>query len=369
MIYNKVMRTLKPLVIDLVVLLIITVPAFLSLLNNQYFSMHDDQHIVRLFLFDQGIKQGQLYPRWVDGLGFGYGYPLFNFYPPMIYFVSEIFHLLGFSFIWSIKLLVISGYFIAALGIYLLIKELLNKSAAYVGAVLYTYFFYHAVTAYVRGALAEFFSIAVLPWVLYMMFLIAKKPTYLRIVGLAITVAILLLSHPLISFPSLFYMGVCGLFFMYTARTYIIRYSSYLTVALLLGASLSSFFWLPSLAEKKYIMVDDILTTELANYKIHYVYPYQFLYSSWGYGGSGPGLNDGMTFQLGKIHMLLAICAAAMSFIYMFYKKDKKSILFHFWVWFGLLLFSIFMCTEYSSFIWDNVTFLWYLQFPWLFNQ
>src|SRR3989344_5159449 len=120
------MHKLKPIIIDLVLLLIITVPAFIRILNNQFFSMHDDQHIVRLFLLDQGLKQGYLYPRWVDGLGFGFGYPLFNFYPPLIYYVAELFHLVGFSLTWSVKLTFIFGFYLGAIGIYLLVKKLTN---------------------------------------------------------------------------------------------------------------------------------------------------------------------------------------------------------------------------------------------------
>src|SRR3990167_11296775 len=104
------MHKAKALIIDLTLLFIITVPAFIRILDNQYFSMHDDQHIVRLFLLDQGLKQGYLYPRWVDNLGFGFGYPLYNFYPPLIYYVAELFHLIGFSFIWSVKLTFILGF-------------------------------------------------------------------------------------------------------------------------------------------------------------------------------------------------------------------------------------------------------------------
>lgn len=356
------MRNHRSLIIDFFILLIITVPAFWSLLNNQYFSMHDDQHIVRLFLFDQGIKQELAYPRWVDGLGFGYGYPLFNFYPPMIYFVAEAFHLLGFSLIWSIKLLIITGYILAAIGIFLFVKTLTNKLAGYLSAALYTYFFYHAVTVYVRGAFAEFFSLTVLPWVFYMMLLLAKKPDIRKLAGVAIFVATLLLSHPLISFPSLFYIGVCGLFFMYSAQKHILKYISYLSIGLLVGATMASFFWLPSLTEKKYTMVDDILTRELANYKIHYIDPFQFLYSSWGYGGSGPGLNDGMTFQLGKAHIFLGLAAVILCIAYWILLKKKDV---YFFVWVSLLGFSIFMSIPYSSFIWDNISFLWYLQFPW----
>src|SRR3990167_2564086 len=89
-------------ILELLAVLIITIPAYISLLNPQYFSMHDDQHIARLYLLDQGISQGYLYPRWVDTLGFNFGYPLFNFYPPLVYYVGEFFHILGFSLTTSI---------------------------------------------------------------------------------------------------------------------------------------------------------------------------------------------------------------------------------------------------------------------------
>ena len=62
------------------------------LLNSGYFSMHDNQHLARLFELDKAIRAGQFPVRWVAGLGFGYGYPLFNFYPPFIYYLGELFH-------------------------------------------------------------------------------------------------------------------------------------------------------------------------------------------------------------------------------------------------------------------------------------
>ncbi|OGK26719.1 hypothetical protein A2954_07065 [Candidatus Roizmanbacteria bacterium RIFCSPLOWO2_01_FULL_37_12] len=360
------MHKLKPIIIDLVLLLIITVPAFIRILNNQYFSMHDDQHIARLFLLDQGLKQGYLYPRWVDGLGFGFGYPLYNFYPPLIYFVGEFFHILGFSLIWSIKLIIVTGFYLGAVGIYLFVKKFTNRVSGMLSATLYTYFFYHAVLIYVRGALAEFFSLAILPFVFLALENLTYKTNLRNGIFFGISIALLILSHPLIALPALLFIG---LFFLYNfvKSRFNSRFIYFFIFSVLLGFSLSAFFWLPSMVERKFTLTEKILTGELASYRLHYIYPQQFIYSPWGYGGSGAGLADGVTFQLGKINIGLALMSLIFGILYFLRKKRSDSSFYFYQLTIILLFFSLFMTTEDSSFIWDRVKYLWYLQFPWRF--
>ncbi|MBI4226405.1 glycosyltransferase family 39 protein [Candidatus Roizmanbacteria bacterium] len=376
------MHKAKSIIIDLMLLFIITIPAFIRILSNQYFSMHDDQHIVRLFLLDQGLRQGYLYPRWVDGLGFGFGYPLYNFYPPLVYYIGELFHLLGFSLIWSIKLVFILGFYLGAFGIYLLVKKFTNRLSAFLSATLYTYFFYHAVLIYVRGALAEFLSLAILPFVLLALHNLANKLSLRNGILFGLFLALLILTHPLIALPSMMFIGFSFLFYLLKFK-FNLKFFNLFICGLVLGLSLSAFFWLPSLLERKHTLVDQILTSEQASYKFHYIYPQQFIYSPWGYGGSTGGLSDGMTFQLGKIHIGLTIAAVILGIllgVYLSFPRKRESSLsgfliksgmtnqlnlFHFFVF--LLCFSLFMTTEYSSFVWDRINYLWYLQFPWRF--
>jgi len=348
-------------------LLIITIPSFISIANGQYFSMHDDQHVVRLYLLDKAISQGQLFPRWVGGLGYGYGYPLFNFYPPLIYYVAELFHLISFSLFLSIKLTFILGFILAALGAYLLAKNLVGRLPALLAAVLYTYFSYHAVNAYVRGALAEFFGMAVIPFVFLSLESLFKNKNKLSIVFFAITFCMLMLTHPLVSFPTLFYIVFLGIFYLLISKDTKQRLLFFINSlkAGLLGLGLSVFFWLPSFIEKKFTLVDDILTKELANYKLHYIFPSQFWYSPWGFGGSTPSRFDGMSFQLGKIYIFLFILSVIVSLLLIILRRAEKLKYFFFFVF--LSIFSLFMTTDYSSFIWDKVKYLWYLQFPWRF--
>lgn len=353
-------------IFDLFLLLIITVPSYWVLLNNRYFSMHDDQHIARLYLLIEGIKQGQFYPRWVDMLGFGYGYPLFNFYPPLIYYVAAGFHFIGFSLIWSIKLMIICGFIMAALGMFYLIKQLIGRGSAFLGSAVYTYFLYHSVTVYVRGALAEFFTMAILPFVFLGLVRIYKKPTPGSSLFFAFFFAALILTHPLIAFPSVIFISMISLFLLLKTKEKK-KFLFFLCVGGVFALGLSSFFWIPSMVERKYTMTDEILTKELANYKDYFVYPQQLWYSPWGYGGSVKGLGDGMTFQLGKVPILLLSTSFILALISSFRKRKRNLFLLPYLFTLFLLLFSLFMTTGYSSFLWDRISYLSYMQFPWRF--
>lgn len=360
------MKSFKKLLsFEFIALIIITVLAVLGLLNNQYFAIHDDQHIARLYLLDQAIRQGNLYPRWVGGLGFNFGYPLFNFYPPLIYYVAEFFHLIGFNLLWSLKLMIITGSFISSFGMYLLGKRFFDKKTGLLVATLFTFFFYRTITIYIRGAWAEFFAMSILPFVFLGLDNIYKNKNLKSTIVFSISLALLVLAHPLIAFPAFFFVGLFFIYYFFNSETRLIFLKNFL-LGVFFGLSLSAFFWLPSLIEKRYTLVDAILTHELANYKIHFIYPFQLWFSPWGYGGSIEGPADGMSFQLGKIHIFLTIFSFVAILFYFFTKKKRESLKTYFFLFF-LFLFSLFMSLTYSQFIWNKIKYLWYLQFPWRF--
>jgi uncharacterized membrane protein len=355
----------KLLSFEFIALIIITVLAVSGLLNNQYFAIHDDQHIARLYLLDQAIRQGDLYPRWVGGLGFNFGYPLFNFYPPLIYYVAEFFHLIGFNLLWSLKLMIITGSFISSIGMYLLGKRFFDKKIGLLISTLFMFFFYRMITIYIRGAWAEFFAMSILPFVFVGLDNIYKKNSLKSTFLLSVSLGLLIIAHPLIAFPTVFFIGLFFIYYFFSSENRWLFFKNFL-IGIFFGLSLSAFFWLPSIIEKQYTLVDAILTHELANYKIHFIYPFQLWFSPWGYGGSIEGPADGISFQLGKIHIYLTVFSFAASLFYFFAKNKKESLKMYFFLFF-LLLFSLFMSLTYSQFIWDRLKYLWYLQFPWRF--
>jgi len=261
--------------------------------------------------------------------------------------------------------MIITGSFISSIGMYLLGKRFFNKKTGLLVATLFTFFFYRTITIYIRGAWAEFFAMSILPLVFLGLDNIYRNKNLKSILLFSINLALLILAHPLIAFPAFFYIGLFFIYYFIYSKNRWLFLKNFL-IGVFFGLSLSAFFWLPSIIEKQYTLVDTILTHELANYKIHFIYPIQLWFSPWGYGGSIAGPFDGISFQLGKIHIFLTAFSLLVFLFYFFIKKERESLKIYLFLFF-LLLFSLFMSVTYSQFIWDKIQYLWYLQFPWRF--
>ena len=87
-----------------IIVVLISIPAVRYLFVKGYFGVSDDLHIGWLFEMDRAIKMLQFPPRFVPDLSFGFGYPLFTFVYPFPFYIAELFHLIGFSLVNSVKL-------------------------------------------------------------------------------------------------------------------------------------------------------------------------------------------------------------------------------------------------------------------------
>src|SRR5260221_8591212 len=222
--------------------------ALKPLLVSGFFPIHDDEQIARLYELHKVLLDGQIPPRWVPDLGFGYGFPLYNFYPPLFYYVGEIFHLLTFSFITSTKIALGVSFVLSAVFMFLWVKDRFGRLAGIFAAIVYVYAPYHAVDIYVRGAFAEFFSFIWIPAVLWSFDRISRKQSFGNILLSGIFLTFVVLSHNLVAMQVIpffvIYIGVL-LFqqrkkFLYLLRTYCISGG--------ISLGLSAYFWFPALA-------------------------------------------------------------------------------------------------------------------------
>ena len=78
--------------------------AITPLFKPEFFASHDMlAPVYRLLELDTCIKDGVPFVRWFPDLYGGRGGPFFNYYSPFSYYVAEVFHLAGLSYIMCIR--------------------------------------------------------------------------------------------------------------------------------------------------------------------------------------------------------------------------------------------------------------------------
>lgn len=347
------------------IILILSIPAIWPLLQHGYFPMHDDTQPTRIYEMYHALRDGQFPVRWVDDLGYGYGYPIFNFYSPLPYYIGAAGMYLGLDVIAATKLMFGIGIFLSGLSMCWLLSVWRGRNAGILAALLYIYFPYHATQLFVRGAAGELWAYALLPLAPSVMLL--KKTTPLHLVISGIGIAGVILSHNITGF---ILVGLLAVYLSVQVLLIIINKSRetalyFVFVALIIGLMLSAWFWIPAIAEMHYTRAYT-LVEGTNNFRDHFVYPDQLWNSAWGYAGSAPGRLDGMSFEIGKFHLLLGFLGIGC----MWYvsKKSKTQNKSHVAWWLvGGLGISIFMMLPQSQFVWELLPPLEFVQYPWRF--
>ncbi|OGE32741.1 hypothetical protein A3C59_01210 [Candidatus Daviesbacteria bacterium RIFCSPHIGHO2_02_FULL_36_13] len=346
---TKMIKNYWPILIILIFSIFIIWPIF----RPGYFSHHDDLHVMRIFEMRKCIEDLQIPCRWVPDMGYGNGYPLFNYYNPFPYYIGAALSIFG-GFVISAKLLFLIPLILGGVFMYLLGKELFNKEAGLVVGILYLFAPYRALDSFVRGAVAESFAIAIVPLVFY--FLIKKK-----LIFFSITLAIFLTSHTIMT---LLFLTVLVFLILYHLWTENFKNVRGVIFAILLGIGLSAFFTLPAYFEKNLVQIDNLARLDL-DFRAHFAtFPQLFMDRAWGYGASFPGPIDTISFQIGLPHWILVFLSVP--FVLVLKRKERKFLVLY--AGFLLLfLFSIFMTHNKSAFLWEKIGILRFTQFPWRF--
>lgn len=357
------MRFIKPRGIYPVILLfILSLIPLLNLLTPGLPITHDGMdHVARIANFYKNLSEGVLIPRWAGNLNWGYGHPILMFLYPLPSYITSFFHFFGAGLIDSLKLFFFASFILSGIFMYLWLKEFLGKNAAILGAVLYIFAPYRFVDLYVRGAIGEHAAFVFLPLILYALYKLNKlsikdKPInyYGQIILIAIAFTLLILSHNAIG---LMFIPFILFYILYLFQENKSKVRLILSAfSLILGFLLSFFFWFPAFMEGKYTLRDIVTRGE---YSSRFVDLQSLLSSPWSFGISGQ-----FSVQIGIIHIFLSILAAFL--IYKLYKKKDSSFLLLAGS-FGFLIVSIFLMLDRSSLVWEKLTILQKLQFPWRF--
>lgn len=359
---------MKKFILPLLLLLILSFFSIAPLLKDGYFTMHDDTQVARVFEMKNSLEDGMLPVRWVENLGFGYGYPIFNFYAPLPYYIGGVIDLLGADSMVATKIMFGIGVIFSGITMFFFLKRFFTPFVAVTGGLIYLYFPYHAVNVYIRGAVGEYFAYAFLPLVFLAAYSLHESAGKYKKIPLPYTlllscsVFLVTVSHNLSAFMMIVLLAAFAAISVFTVkykRTFLVALGG----GILLGIGLSAFYFLPAILESRYTNVASQVGAG-ADYKNHFVCISQYWNSMWGFGGTAAGCIDGVSFKLGKQNILLFIVAlVVMAYIYIKRRKIKNIALIN-----AILAFvAILLTLSVSKVVWDTLPFMPYLQYPWRF--
>ena len=111
------------------------------------------------------LRAGVFPVRWMPDAAYGLGYPFFNYYAALPYYLAAALNLLGLDLLTAIKLTQTLGFVGASLAAFGWVYHVWqHRAAAWLAAVAYTVAPFHLVNVYVRGdSLSEFYAFIFYP--------------------------------------------------------------------------------------------------------------------------------------------------------------------------------------------------------------
>lgn len=218
-------------------------------------------HLHRLYAMQLAYQAGDFWPRWITYFHLGYGYPIFNFYPPLVYHLGGLLGLPGIGAVTAYNLIMAGAWLLGTLGAYRLGRAFLPGSASILAALLWAYAPSRLFEVWNQGSLAQTFGAALIPWIALAAASVARRPARRGVAGLAIPTAALAMTHlPLVIMTAVFLVPGSLLLVAWEARS---NWRAALTRLLALGAGailalgLAAIFVLPVAGELGYVAAAD----------------------------------------------------------------------------------------------------------------
>ncbi len=313
-------------------------------------------HLLRVVELDQCWRDGVFYPRWAPDMAFGYGYPIFNYFAPLLYYLTELVHVVGLGFESAFKLVLIGCLVLGAWGTYALTKDFLGSKAGILAAAAYYYAPFTLREIYVRGGYAQLLAVSLMPAAFWSFNRLVSRDSPLYVVTSTLLLGAVLLSHNITAMLFLPLLVLFVVWIICALRRW--RKIRYAILVLMLSFGLASIFLLPALAEKPLVKLSRS-TEGYLDFRQHFLTVGEILSPSAVPDTSS--LNPTWLHNLGTAHLpliVLGLLAMAVG-----PPTGRQRIQAAFFL--VMLLMCIFMTLPPSTPIWEHVPLLAFAQFPW----
>lgn len=235
-----------------ILIILCALPIVYNILQQGFWVSDDGEWmIIRLSAFYQELRGGQFPVRWLGRLNHESGYPVPNFlYPGFLYFGSFI-HLLGFGVVDTIKLIFAGSVVGLGINLFLWLRRLFDHHAALLGAVSGMYVPYVVFDIFHRGSVGEVFALASAPLIFY-----GIEKNFFLIASLSY--GWLILAHNTVA------LIMTPVVIIYT----FVRDRRFL-LAMIFGLGIASFFWIPAIVERKFVIFDQLILADWQHYFVN----------------------------------------------------------------------------------------------------
>lgn len=337
----------------LYILIIFVLSAFLlnQLFRNGVFYSHDGEiHIARLAQFTSAIADKQIPVRWLPNWNFGFGYPAFVYIYSLPYYIGLILKAFALTYEQIFKVLLFLSLSFSGITFYYFAKSKFSKTAAIVGAVFYITAPYRFADIFERGALGETLAFIFAPLLFLMPHVLIKKPKK----GFILTTIIIFAFITTHALTFLIFLPASIIYSVFIFKKNSKHYFAFF-LSIAFGFFLASFQWIPMIFEQKYV---DLGKTYYNLYLGHFITYNQLLRIP------KEDINIGTGIQLGAAQILVILISTAFVIYKLFSRQKGKGIAIYF---ITVALVSSYLSTTLSKSIWESVSILPTVLFPWRF--
>ena len=315
-------------------------------------------HLLRVVEIDQSWRDGVFYPRWAPDMAFGYGYPIFNYFAPMLYLLTEAVHVLGLGFESAFKLVVIACLVLGGWGAYSLAKDILGPRAGILAAAALVYAPFMLREIFVRGGYAQLLAICIMPAALWSFRRLLTRDHPLYLLTTSVLCGAVVFGHNVSGMLFFPFLALFGVWIIVSLRRW--DKAKWMIVALIASLTMVSFFLVPVVLEQPLAQLDR-LRQDYFDFSHHFLTLEEVLSPSAAPDSSS--LNPVWRLNLGTAQVILGALGLVGIVICPLTREQKKQAAF-FPV---MLLVSVFMTLPASTPLWEHVPFLSFTQFPWRF--
>ncbi|MGB1249759.1 MAG: hypothetical protein ACPG8W_03935 [Candidatus Promineifilaceae bacterium] len=208
-------------------------------------------HIYRGVIYSEASLD-TWFPRWANQLFSGAGSPLFSYYPSLIYFLMDLLHRIGVSHAFAWRIWIAVSFIGGAWGAFGLARTLFRDvQIALACGVLFGYSRYLSIEFFERGS-PQGFSIVLIPWLFWMMLLLAEQYKRRYTITGAIVFAAVFWAH---NVTALLMLPLVLLWAIWLKWQYGWWAFGRISLMIALGIGVSAFYLFPSLLELGYVRV------------------------------------------------------------------------------------------------------------------